>query len=337
VSAGRVAGPPALVKDDFDGEMMPPTDSGTFFYTKSSRVDSLAIADAGLDNRNPHGRPRVTETLVGISPVWSPDGGSIAVLRDNAIVVHSLESGQDQSYGSGRSGNYAWFPDSAALLVQTGGNSRTGPPLSAYRIDLRSGQVRQVLAPDPNELRVRVVGVSSDNRTVFCIARSKKFVQGDPSTAANRIVAFDPASGLERVVFTLPAGESFGTVVLSPDGHAFTVTLGGGKRLARLDVDGTRFRDLYTLPSEEGDSVDQVQWSNDGRTIFFAPEPQREDGRRLFRIAAEGGTAEFTGLLVGGRSYSLSPDGSHLAYSESQTTHQLWTLDNLAAFLKTLK
>jgi Tol biopolymer transport system component len=342
MAGGRAAGAPALVKSDFaDTTLMPPTSSGGYFYKKQSRAEHIAIVDARRDGRNSvNAAVGAAETLVGFQPVWSPDGKSIALVCDfprSRLVVHSLESQEDRSYASNLllRDLPVWLHDGKALLVSSSASSPpaiNARPPSLYRVDVTSGDVKQILPADQDNLRVAVVGLSPDDRTLYVTARTTKWVFGDPPTNPNRILAIDLATGRDRLVFAPPNGEAIYNAVLSPNGRSITMTL--SRTIARVDIDGSDFRQLHALSPEEGRVV--LAWANDSRAIFFASN--RSPQRKVFRIPADGGTPEITGLVLGGRGrFSFSPDGSRVAYASSEAAQQLWALDNLAAVLKGLR
>ncbi len=344
MSGGKAAGEPALVKPDLgDVTLMASTSAGSYFYTTQGRVERISIVNATLDAQSgTNAAAAAAETIVGFQPVWSPDGRSVALLRgfpSTRLVVHSLESREDRDYASDHlaTGLPIWLHDGTAVLMLSSESSRPPRPFAPaamYRVNLASGGVTEILAPDPDNRRAAVVGLSADDKTLYVTERPTKRVPGEPQAQPSRIIAIDLATGREELVFTAPDGGAIFNAQLSPDGRAVAMTIGtpsaGIDTIARVDVDGSGFRRLHAL--SPGERV-ALTWSHDGRVVLYAPA--RQPQRRVSRIPADGGQPEFTGLVLGGTGrFSVSPDGSRLAYASSDPAQQLWALDNLAAVVK---
>jgi len=116
-----------------------------------------------------------------------------------------------------------------------------------------------------------------------------------------------------------------GLLFLSPDGRtlAFLHQASGQTRLARVEVDGSGFRELPT----SGSPYRMLTWSRDGRALFFGQMNVTGTSTpevRIMRMPAMDGAPEFTGLTLKGVSngdaIDLNADGSRLIFSAGSAT-----------------
>ena len=178
-----------------------------------------------------------------------------------------------------------------------------------------------------------LVALAPDDRTAYALAREDDSADG----AYNGIVAVDLTSGRQTPIFNAPAGRRINSAVLSDDGRRFaffTYTDRDGRTtatLATMQAEGGGYRQIHQTMKRVEDAPQQIQWSKDGRALFFL-----EDGQ-VMRIAAEGGVTEFTGLVRSSRDQphgmSLSGDGRRLAFTDGApraVSRELWVLENVA-------
>ena len=180
-----------------------------------------------------------------------------------------------------------------------------------------------------------VAAISPDDKTLYLAAR-------DPlgtSAVLEGIVAFDLQSGQQKQVIAVPGPrdprggiQGFSTFSLSPDGRSFAIW--DPIRVARIQVDGSDYRELYTTTPPWRSPVNSIAWTKDSGAILFA-ERKGEALYQISRISVDGGKPEFTGLeingLVEGNAIAVSPDGLQLAVTSfSESVSELWSLDNLS-------
>jgi len=139
------------------------------------------------------------------------------------------------------------------------------------------------------------------------------------------------------------------SLALSPDGQtlalqAWTDTTRAQAEIFTVRADGTDFRKVHG-PFRGGGFADIMKWTPDGQSILFVAqgEPPAVTPRRVMRIPAGGGPAEFDGLDIMNLSGSvpiprienianidISPDGSRIVFgSRTVSTYDLWKFVNL--------
>ncbi len=189
-----------------------------------------------------------------VRPTPSPDGRYLAFVRRiravSALWIKDLKSGEErpvyrpldddmqETWGvQGMYPNFAWTPDSSAIVFWAGGR--------IHRLDVRSGRVADI----PFHVK--------DTRTVTQAVRFQHEVA--PATFRTKMVRFPVVSpDGRRVVF-----ESLGKLWVKdlPDGKPH-----------RLTRDGTNARELFPAFSRDGRQVVFVRWSDsDLGSVRIAP------------------------------------------------------------------
>jgi len=334
VQNGKAVGAAALVSPEIGRVYAAGTHGGSYYYwSGQTGAEYVNIAEFSPDGDNQNRIAHATESFVGIRPAWSPDGKSIAVKRHHPgspdgydLVVHSLETGDERTYltnlGTSGNGRGAWFHDGKTMTLGIG----PAETRSLYGVDLKTGEFR------PLPSLSAPCALSPDDKIHYCVRNDPR----DWDKLPAHIQAVDLSNGQKKEIFTMPE-PGYAWFLLTPDGRTFVVRRTDGKTIHfyRLNVDGTGYREIYTIAQK--DFNDNFTLTKDGRWILLA---RRNDDKnwQLIRIPMEGGESESTGVVLDAtlypRSIELSPDGSRIAFTTSRSVEELWALDNVLAALK---
>ncbi len=343
VSQGRAAGPARLVRKSVgDVLSIGMTADGHYHYFEG-RNGVVRSVLAPMDLRN--GQLAPSESVIGGKPAWSPDGRSVAVRRDGAIVVRTLASGEERAYRNAlmRPLAHLWFPDGKALLVRASDSSGGSPVDYWTRLDVETGSFTKLVPfqGDPGILpHAGVRALSPDGRTLYlgAWADAERYSQFD------RIVALDLTTGRYRDVFRLPfdkahlptaVGEM--QIATSPDGGRLAVQMidptTKTARLAVIHTDGSNYHELAAdLPARLIDN--KLTWSQDGPIYFTVAMGLAESNyekHRIMRISPAGGVPEDTGIeLEALEKLDVTGDGQRLVYGSLRPEGwgmMLWKLD----------
>jgi Tol biopolymer transport system component len=346
VRDGKAAGAASLERPAI-GKILPIgiAPSGSFYYVRDRGEENVFIANIAADGGKVGGPAAIlTENSAGSnrSPAWSPDGKFIAFKRRGAgnhlgydLVVRAVATGEEKTYTSnsmaGSQTQPVWFHDGKGILLAMADNQNK---TSYHRLDLKSGEFTEVVAPDP--LFLSLSALSPDDKTVYIALHDDKKEPGG-------IVAVDLATGEKKPILT----GFINGLALSPDGRTLAVARSVPRdkhwesHLSRVRVDGSDLRDLYTPEPETEQDVfgggPMLTWTRDGRSILFGVDTR---DWRLMRIAADGGQPEFTGLLTTGLRHdiAISPDGARAAFSHGKySVKETWVIDHLTPVFQASK
>jgi DNA-binding winged helix-turn-helix (wHTH) protein/Tol biopolymer transport system component len=251
---------------------------------------------------------RWPQVLPGGKTVLFTASAATVGLDDAAIEVTQLKTGERKSLLHG--GYYGrYLPEGHLLYLHQG-------VLFAVGFDL----TRLELLGTPVPVLDDVAGNPARGGGQFDFSGTGTFVYLAGKTAANSwpIVWLDSSGKMESLVTTPGV---YGNPRFSPDGQRLAVTNGGD--ISIYDIG----RATMTRLTFTGNATVPV-WTPDGNHIAF--RSASNDGTTISWIRADG-AGEMQRLLVSRvpiTPYSFSPDGSRLAYfdSNSETGQDLWTL-----------
>jgi Tol biopolymer transport system component len=200
-----------------------------------------------------------------------------------------------------------------------------------FRVDPSCQTGRRIVAVNLNSGEQRPVGtvplsppldpkLSPDNKTLYMRLCGNQ-----------RIIAMDVLTGQQRDIFAVQSPNALGRFNLSPDGRTLAVAISNSSdksvRLARVRVDGTDYRELYTLPTG---SLNPLAWTSDGTAVLLYT------GARLMRVPADGGspedlwTSDGTPVLSTYPAAKVSPDALRIiAPTQRNFSQELWALSNV--------
>lgn len=119
-------------------------------------------------------------------------------------------------------------------------------------------------------------------------------------------------------------------VDVSPDGQrvAFAVIPDSAARSALqvVSAGGGEPRELFR--ASEGETIGGLAWSTDSRNIFFVLSNGKQ--ARVMRVAATGGPAQETGVVMDGmmRYLRAHPDGQHVGFTAGSSAREVWIMEN---------
>lgn len=227
----------------------------------------LIVADS--DGENPQVALESPEPI--ISPVWSPDGRSLAYVsfeRHKAIVyVHTLTTGQRRAVAafSGNNSAPAWSPDGRRLAVALSRDGLT----QIYLIDLTTGRLTRF---------TNSYGI--DTEPVFTKDGQYIYFTSDRGGAPQ--IYRQPVAGgrAQRITF----GSSYAiSPDISPDGQrlAYISRLEGRFRVAVMDL--ATGQDVLVTVTDKDESP---SFAPNGRFLVYATE---ENGRGVLGTASADG------------------------------------------------
>ncbi|NUO83622.1 S9 family peptidase, partial [candidate division KSB1 bacterium] len=130
---------------------------------------------------------------------------------------------------------------------------------------------------------------------------------------------------------TVVALKSVSSVAIDPTGKNIVYILRAPR--AAEEETGAAFMELFVIPVSGGvarqftykpNGVSSLQWSPDGKWIYFAARrKEKDEHNEVYRIAVDGGEAEQVSQSSNGvRQYLLSPDGKWIAYAMSDAQNE---------------
>ena len=342
VQNGKAVAAASLVSDNIGDVFGVGVHGNSYYFTNYVGAEYVNIGDFARGGNNQSRIVHATDTFIGLRPTWSPDGKSIGFKRHHPgtvneydLVVHSLETGDEKTYltnlGTTGNGGPMWFHDGKTVTI--GIFDPTTRSLSPYRVNLHTGEFT-VLPPHGGP--TGPADLSPDDTTVYFSLNDPK----DWEKLPGRVLAVDLSNGHETNIFTMPE-PGYVQFRLTPDGRTLVARREDRNTLMfyfyRLNLDGTGYREIYTIPFSEFKRNNWVL-SKDSRSILLAKRSKDEKNWQLVRIPIEGGAPEATGVELDenllDRSIELSPDGSRIAYSTLKRVGELWSLDNVLSVLK---
>lgn len=99
-----------------------------------------------------------------------------------------------------------------------------------------------------------------------------------------------------------------------------TLSGGVGNKIYTQNSKGGEIKEV-TLITSPLVGLDGLEWSRDGRSIFFCAEG------RLWRVRATGGTPEVLPFAQGGMMFAVARTGERLAFAQGQVDRNLWSVE----------
>jgi TolB protein len=248
-----------------------------------SRGGEAVIASRGwlwrLDQSTGVARRLTSGAGVDSRPAWSPDGRTLAFVRDDsrtlAVVLRDMATGRETEVDRGMAMDPVFTADGRAVVYA---NVATGGDLDLWRYDIAAGSRTRLTSDAGIELRPQPL---PDGARLLYMAKTR---------GGDQVRVRTLADGKETVLLqgnivsqTRPA--------LSPDGRLVAYSWpgeGGGElRLTSTERPGVSI----VLVARPGGRPIAPSWSADGRWIYFSEGDARQVAQ-LYRIPMIGGKAE---------------------------------------------
>ncbi len=353
VADGQPVGSPKLVKSDI-GKSQPlgVTPAGSYFYGTRGGMRDIYTAEIDVATGELLNTPtKAVEHFTGSNylPAWSPDGKYLAYVTTRSrigpfpgvarlfISVRTLETGEERKFSLDLNitayPHLRWSPDGGSFLV-TGVDKENR--IGVYRIDARSGDTTAIVRK--GQLPDLYFGAdwSSDGESVFYSYKHAIYRRELESGAVKKLSS-EPI--LAPILAVSPDGEQLAYL-----GYDGILPTDQGVSLNLIPVGGGKARTLLTNLLDNLFLSDLV-WSPDGQHLLFtkptdvkaADETYKDPGQskiELWRISAEGGEAQRTGLAMSGlTNFALHPDGRRIAFTVTEGGGELWVMENFLAGL----
>ena len=282
----------------------------------------LATEPQHVDTSNYRFRPFATEEYAEQSPVWSPDGKSIAYAARPKTEWELTVKGVDGSAPAvvARSpqmiSQISWTPDGSRLYY-IGARTATGAGklLSVARA---GGEPALVIEKD-----VHSAALSPDSRTLATVV-----IQEDANGLRQKVLTLSSPPGSKgKTASIFPGGLTPDTMAWSPDGSKILLSIRGdgnrilGNDLFLFNVGAGQLRKLGNVPSV---IFVNPAWLRDNRRVIVAwPEDDSADRNNLWVLDTE--TGQRSPVLPDVESVngpSVSPDGT-VAYTSSPFDYDL--------------
>ena len=296
---------------------------------------------------------------------WFNDGRSLMpLLRDSKgdfwLYRVDLKTSEFKKIGPAQNSKpFAISFDDKTIYLSNAGEA---PKPTACRMDnivamdVDTGKERTVARiPEPYARQL-----SADDKTLYMTSCERAvlvsdFIAGNTGTwqVYDRIVAVDTATGAQKDVFTVPAPKTLADFRVSSNGRELSAVIiddleawmsagfNGGldknEQLIRVGLDGSGYRQLFTLP--EG-FMERPTWTAGDTEIRFLAKSANNPWGTL-QISAGGGNPQvlYSSSISNFRD-QVSPDGSHVIVTSNESNPpppELWALDNVAEPLKTVR
>jgi TolB protein len=262
-----------------EGYELPVLNAGASDPAESPDGKALAVASRGwiwlVDRETGEARRLTRGGRMDSRPAWSPDGRSLAFVRDDgntlAVIVRDVAGGNEREIERGFAMDPAFSPDGRTLYY----SSSTAGGLDIWRVDLGSGEKTRITTDPGMELAAQP---HPDGKRLVYIVKAG---------GADQVRVRTLADGKETVLVTGPILAQM-RMSLSRDGSVVAYNAPGVRGWELRLVGVERPGPTVLLVARDNGLPLAPSWSADGRTVYFM-EADRDQQLKLYSIAKVGG------------------------------------------------
>lgn len=337
IADGKPAGEPMLVRRDAEFATAVPlgfTQNGAFLYGVNASTADMYVASIDPSSGWATGVPApMVDRFVSANrgADWTRDGTTAVYLskrqpdpskNSGLLIVRTLATGAERVVPTPLASltSPRWSPDGRYIVDK--GRDRNGRP-GLFRVDPQSGEATMLVEGDG----LWFAGWSADATSIMY------WVQELSQPLA--IVRRRLDTGESKDLFSMPWTQNtnlYGADA-SPDGRqvAFALVPNPGEptTLRVVSSEGGEARTLFQAPSEDWIGI-SLAWSTDSRYIFFVLHKKTRESSRIMRVAAAGGPAQETGVVMDGMVNYLRthPDGQRMSFTAYSQAAEVWIMEN---------
>lgn len=341
---GQPVGEPELVRGDLWNFEPIGSSNDAYFFGVQTDVRRVRVAafDPSADRllADPTAVDKVSEGTSG-TPIWSPDGGTLAYTRLNletndglgqsVLVLRTLSTPEAREIplpGMSVRRILAWTGDGHIQMLGKGGEDGEW---RLWSVELETGQVETLLG-EGVEGAIALPRCTSGGETLYSFSKDMRSV-----------VSYEIATGVQRTLAGPFPSRTVWNTWLSPDRSTLAVLLrnssDGSTTLATMPATGGTLTDIYRQVPPDGITELWALWGSDGRRVYFATHGIPAEGipPRIWRAdisSPDPVVSEVQGMETLIRAMAtdpvLTPDGRRMAFQGGQPKGEIWMMTRLS-------
>jgi serine/threonine protein kinase len=244
-----------------------------------------------------------------LAPVWSPDSKRIAFLSGESfrgrVWIIDADGGRPQVLLDADSFSPVWSPDSKRIAFVSGDIGRW----KVWLVDADGSRQRQLAKTQPGLGMLQTLSWSP-GRSILYAGLNGRLLILDPETEEEKALVKDDSfygTGGRTLMFT--------TLKYSPDGTRVAVN--------------TPFSGIWIVSMKDGaaklvtkEFADLLGWSPDGSSVYA------DIGNQIMAFLVTGGNPRLLFSIPNAANTRISPDGHRVVYSISESTSDIWLVEN---------